>query len=266
MYGRCSSNSPGSGSLFDRGGRGEVAFRVAGDGYVVECDDEELRESIARWTTLLDGETRDPTRLVVRARGPGAPSIERPGSFVRHLEAVDNLMPALEALLYRRMALRERGLAVLHAAVLARGDRAVVFLGPSGAGKSVLALTLCNRGWTYLSDEFAPLEAQGKVVAVPRPVCFDASGIEPDLLARISCGHATWRATVRTRSASPRTMVYVLPGRAAPSGTAFDVAAVVELEPRSGAPPRMRRLNAPARRALLFGALAAASALSRDTP
>ena len=257
MYGRCSSSSPGSGSLLDRGGRGGVSFRVASDGYVVECDDEALRQSIARWTTLLDGETRDPTRLVVRTRGPGAPSIERPGAFVRHVDAVDELMPALEAFLYRRMALPERGLAVLHASVLARRNRAVLFMGPSGAGKSVLALTLCNRGWTYLSDEFAPLDAQGKVLAVPRPVCFDESEIEPDLLARISSGHTTWRTTIPTKSGPPRTMVHVLPGRAAPSGTAFDVAAVVELEPRAGAPPRMRRLNAPARRALLFGALAA---------
>jgi hypothetical protein len=245
--------------LFDGGGRGGVAFRVAGDSYVVECDDEELGRSIARWATLLDGETRDPTRLVVRTRGPGAPSIERPGAFVRRLEAVDDLLPALEAFFYRRMALPERGLAVLHAAVLARRDRAVIFLGPSGAGKSVLALTLCDRGWTYLSDEFAPLDSHGRVVAIPRPVCFDESEIAPELLARISSGHTTWRASVPTKSGSPRTMVHVLPRRAAPSGTAFEVAAVVELEPHPGAPPRMRRLDAPARRALLFGALAAAS-------
>jgi hypothetical protein len=244
--------------LFDRG-RGEVAFRVAGDSYLVECDDEVLRQSIARWATLLTVEPLDPTRLVVRTRGPGAPSIERPGAFVRRLETVDDLMPALEAFLYRRMALGERGHAVLHAAVMARRDRAVIFMGPSGAGKSVLALTLCDRGWTYLSDEFAPLDTHGRVVAVPRPVCFDASEIAPDLLARISRGHTTWRTRVPTKSASPRTMVYVLPRRAAPSGTAYEVAAVVELEPRAGAPPRMRRLNAPARRALLFGALVAAS-------
>lgn len=231
-----------------------VALRIADDGYVIACDDDELGGAIARWAALLGGEAREPVRLVVRTRGPGAPSIERPGSFVKRVEAADELMPALEALLYRRMALRERGLAVLHGAALARRGRAVLFLGPSGAGKSVLALTLCNRGWTYLSDEFAPLDARGKVLAVPRPVCFDASEIPPELLARITGGHRSWTTAVRAKSGPPRKIVHVLPEPAAPSGAAFDVGAVVELEPRPGAPPRLRRLSASARRALLFGA------------
>jgi hypothetical protein len=237
---------------------GAIALRVGSEGYVVECDDEELRRSIARWAAPLHGQTAHPTRLVLRTQGPRGPSIERPGFFVRRLEAVDDLMPALEGWIYLRMARPERGLAVLHGAVLARRNRAVICLGPSGAGKSVLALTLCDRGWTYLSDEFAPLDAEGKVVAVPRPVCFDASEIEADLLARISRGRPTWTTTVRTRSA-PRTMIYVSPERVAPSGAAFDVAAILELEPRAGRPPRIRRLDAAARRALAFGAIAAAS-------
>jgi hypothetical protein len=241
---------------------GAIALRVASDGYVVECDDEALRDSIARWAALLHGETPHPTRLVLRTKGPRGPSIERPGFFLQPLDAVDDLMPALEGWIYQRMARPERGVPVLHGAVLARHDRAVICLGPSGAGKSVLALRLCDRGWTYLSDEFAPLDAQGNVVAVPRPVCFDATEIEADLLARIARGRTTWTTTVRTETAS-RTMIHVAPERAAPSGAAFGVAAIVELEPRAGAPPRMRRFDAAARRALLFGAGAVVAAAAR---
>jgi hypothetical protein len=231
---------------------------VAGDGYVVECDDEALRHSIAQWAKLLHGETSQPMHLVLRTQGPWGPSMERPGVFLQRVDSVDDLMPALEGWIYRRMVRPQSGVAVLHGAVLARGDRAIICLGPSGAGKSVLALTLCERGWTYLSDEFAPLDAEGHVVAVPRPVCFDATEIEADLLARMSRGRKTWTTTIRTESA-PRTTIHVEPERAAPSGSAFSVAAILELEPRPGAPPRLRRLDAAARRALAFGAIAAAS-------
>jgi hypothetical protein len=46
----------------------------------------------------------------------------------------------------------------LHAAAAAFGGRAVLFPGVSGGGKSTLVTHLCARGWSYLSDEFAPLD------------------------------------------------------------------------------------------------------------
>jgi hypothetical protein len=47
--------------------------------------------------------------------------------------------------------------AVLHAAAMARGGSAVLIAGGRGAGKSTTAALLLERGWQYLSDEFAPL-------------------------------------------------------------------------------------------------------------
>ncbi len=43
--------------------------------------------------------------------------------------------------------------------------------GPSGAGKTTLTVALARRGWTYFSDNLAPISLEEKVVeAFPKPV------------------------------------------------------------------------------------------------
>jgi hypothetical protein len=247
-------NSAPSASSSDR----EVRFVVAGDGYAVTCDDEAIREALVRWTTLLAGESGEPARFALRTRGEGAPAIEREGGVSSTLESSEDLLPVLEGVLYARMAQRTPRLQVLHAAALARHGKAVVFLGPSGAGKSVLSLSLCERGWTYLSDEFAPLDEHGRVVAVPRPVSFDPDEIPAELLARITRGRVSWSRRYRAQSGGYRRVVHVLPERAAPSGASFSVAAYFRLEPRPGAAPGIRRMSPPEARAFLFAAISGA--------
>jgi hypothetical protein len=69
--------------------------------------------------------------------------------------------------------LHTRGLYPMHASVVARGGRAVLFPAESGAGKTTLALTLVQAGFRYLGDD-KPLVAQRngrpRVLAFPEPV------------------------------------------------------------------------------------------------
>jgi hypothetical protein len=59
----------------------------------------------------------------------------------------------------------------LHAAALARDDVAVLLAGPPGAGKTTITLALLERGWTYLSDDLAPVSIDSGLVApVPKPL------------------------------------------------------------------------------------------------
>ena len=59
----------------------------------------------------------------------------------------------------------------LHAAVVARGDTGLLLCGPSGVGKSSLTIALLDRGWAYLSDDFAPIAVEsGRVLPVPKPI------------------------------------------------------------------------------------------------
>lgn len=60
----------------------------------------------------------------------------------------------------------------LHASALELDGQGVIFPGHSGSGKSTLTLGLLTRGWRYLCDEFALIDAQShRVHPYPRAVC-----------------------------------------------------------------------------------------------
>lgn len=67
---------------------------------------------------------------------------------------------------------------VAHAAVLARGGRAIVLPGQPGAGKSTLCAALALSGWRLLSDELTIISREsGQVRGVPRPVSLKEASI-----------------------------------------------------------------------------------------
>jgi HprK-related kinase A len=68
---------------------------------------------------------------------------------------------------------------VLHAAVLARGDDAVLLPAPPGAGKSTLCAGLAYGGWRLLSDELALIDpASLQVFGLARPINLKNASID----------------------------------------------------------------------------------------
>ena len=68
---------------------------------------------------------------------------------------------------------------LIHAAVLERNGRAVVFPAPPGSGKSTLCAALMFRGWRLLSDEMALIApSDGAVWPLARPVGLKNESIE----------------------------------------------------------------------------------------
>jgi hypothetical protein len=66
--------------------------------------------------------------------------------------------------------IRERqDLLWLHAAAVERKGKALLVSGPSGQGKSTLATLLCERGWSYMSDDIAPVRMSSNDV-LPFPL------------------------------------------------------------------------------------------------
>ncbi len=59
--------------------------------------------------------------------------------------------------------------AFLHAAAVAKGERAVIFAAPSGSGKSTLTAALVARGYEFLSDDIVALRSRDDAV-VPFPL------------------------------------------------------------------------------------------------
>jgi HprK-related kinase A len=60
---------------------------------------------------------------------------------------------------------------MIHAAVAARDDRAMILPAWSGSGKSTLCAALIQKGWRLLSDEFCLLSlTDGSIHPTPRPI------------------------------------------------------------------------------------------------
>jgi HprK-related kinase A len=79
---------------------------------------------------------------------------------------------------------------VVHASVVERNGRAIIFPATSGAGKSTLAAGLAYSGWRLLSDEFAIINpVTGQLHPFPRPISLKEASIElirgrhPDVIA-----------------------------------------------------------------------------------
>ncbi len=68
---------------------------------------------------------------------------------------------------------------VIHAAAVARGQRAAILPAPPGSGKSTLCAALVNRGWRLLSDELTLISLEtGEVMGLARPVNLKNASID----------------------------------------------------------------------------------------
>ena len=68
---------------------------------------------------------------------------------------------------------------VIHAACVARGNRAAILPAPPGSGKSTLCAALVNRGWRLLSDELTLIRLDtGEVMGLARPVNLKNASID----------------------------------------------------------------------------------------
>jgi hypothetical protein len=79
--------------------------------------------------------------------------------------------------------LRQRGLLVLHASCVARGDMAIAFLGSSGWGKSTLATAFHQQGYRLITDDVMALHLD---TATPMVVpSFPEVKLLPDAMAAV---------------------------------------------------------------------------------
>lgn len=68
---------------------------------------------------------------------------------------------------------------IIHSAVLAKGNKAILFPAPPGSGKSTLTAFLAHNGWRLLSDEMALIIPNTKtVVPFVRPICLKNQSID----------------------------------------------------------------------------------------
>lgn len=80
--------------------------------------------------------------------------------------------------------LSDRGVQAVHAGLVARHGRGVLFGGPSGSGKSTVALACAQAGFDYLADDHVGLEPTGEGTFLGHAL-FCSANLAPDHLRRL---------------------------------------------------------------------------------
>lgn len=92
---------------------------------------------------------------------------------------IDNGFALLEWGMNWCIATSEMRFVIVHAAVLAKDGKAVLFPAPPGSGKSTLTAWLAFNGWRLLSDEMALLiPGTNRVIPFVRPICLKNQSID----------------------------------------------------------------------------------------
>ncbi len=116
------------------------------------------------WVDPRDEEPRRPSRLYAdrsrRAR----------------TRDLNELFAILESEIRQSVAAEARGRVFVHAGVVGWRGRAIVVPGRSRSGKTTLVAELVKAGAEYYSDEFAVLDADGRVHPFPKPLSIRGEG------------------------------------------------------------------------------------------
>lgn len=163
------------------------------------------------------------------------------GRFHTATRLFANSMPSLEWTANWAIATKAHWLVLIHAAVVASGDSAVIMPGGSGSGKSTLAAALAANGWRLLSDEFAMIDpATARIQPSPRPVSLKNESIS------VMRSRAPTRMLARefTRT-SKGTVGYLIPSARDVDHQITPAIPRMILFPRweAGSPPTLTRLS-----------------------
>lgn len=141
---------------------------------------------------------------ISRGGGPHRWLIERPGKGARTVAGSAQLLYEVDKDLTVALQYARPDLLFLHAAVLELDGRCLALCGPSGAGKSTTTFALLNHGFSYLSDELAPIDvARGVVHPYAHALCLKSA---PPLPYRLPSAAINVGATLHVPVAA-------LPGR-----------------------------------------------------
>jgi hypothetical protein len=156
-----------------------MRFTSFSTSFQVRADDEAVGAGVADrartlgWTrTLDDGASVD--YVIRRARQDGQVAttyeLDCDGAAICRTTDLDVLLDAFEDHAKIQTAWRAQRVLFVHAGVIGWQGRGIVMPGRSGVGKTTLVRALIAAGAEYYSDEFAILDANGRVHPYPRPL------------------------------------------------------------------------------------------------
>jgi hypothetical protein len=208
----------------------QITFCVAGCWFRLLCGH---KETIAEWFQMAAPMIGEPPPGEPVAELLVLPDVEQPehrlrlwccpeNTFTISGLRPENVVPHLVHQVFAHVCAVKKKHVLLHAAVLARDDRAVVFAAPTGAGKSTLCAALCESGWSYLSDELAIIDPHTlRVEPYAMPIGLKSASV--GALAGLLPGLI--RKPVHQRD-DGRRLRYLMPRRVVPGGN-LPVAALI---------------------------------------
>jgi hypothetical protein len=225
-----------------------LAFVSHGVRIGIRVNDPGVLERVAthlppQWKASPTPVVRELCSLLVGGNTPGS-SVRRyhllywGSSRIARTMEDDEVYQALESLLHLVVAVRAPRRVFVRAAVVGWQGRALVICGPPSSGKTALVEALIRAGATYYSDQYAVLDAQGRVHAYPMPLTWQKEaqglprrrhvetlgsqvGIKPLPVGMVLITHYEARARWRPRLLSPGQAVlallaYTVPARLRP--------------------------------------------------
>lgn len=109
-------------------------------------------------------------------------------NFVQTFPTLRDCLPAIQCYMQEAVAILTREFVFVHAGVVSWKGRTILIPGKSGSGKSTLVMALVDRGAAYYSDEYAVIDATGRVRPYLRPLHLKtAAGPQPVAIAFPAC-------------------------------------------------------------------------------
>lgn len=146
-----------------------VNIEFAGSQVSVATDPSIVKRLRRRFTLMIsDCDSNVVARFEIQQEESAYRLIEDTVSVASE-QNIENLIETLVHKIAERFIESFRSLLWFHAAALAKNERAIMLPAMWGNGKSSLAVALANEGWTYLSDDLAPLDpGSNSVIPYPR--------------------------------------------------------------------------------------------------
>ncbi len=118
-------------------------------------------------------------RYSLRVGAAGEPhQLCRGGESLERAATLDALLDAFESRLHFDVATRAPRRLFVHAGVVGVGGRALVLPGRSWSGKTTLVAALVRAGAVYYSDEYAVLDARGRIHPYPKALSLRGPGAD----------------------------------------------------------------------------------------
>lgn len=161
-------------------------LRIVGQAVEIVCDDSAATSTLRENYEALSCDEAKGADLRYRISGEPSTSgflLRRHNGSARPAADLGELVFQLEKAIIVAIQERRPELLFLHAAALERDRAAWLFVGESGAGKSTTTWGLLHHGFSYLSDELAPIDLDTvEVLPYPHALCLKRRPPPPYLL------------------------------------------------------------------------------------